>query len=76
MEEFHKEYVNGRVTVIWIPERCIHSGICCQLLPDVYRPEMRPWITATNASEEELMAQIEMCPSRALQYRFEENKQD
>ena len=65
-----KEYVNGDLTVVWKPAKCIHSGICVKTLPQVYDPDAKPWIKAENASVEELKAQIELCPSGALTYRM------
>lgn len=65
------EYNNGELTVIWTPQMCIHSGICVRMLPQVYKPGDRPWIHVENAATEELIAQIDLCPSGALSYRFE-----
>ena len=65
-----KEYVNGDLTVVWKPAKCIHSGICVKTLPKVYDPDAKPWIKAENATIEELKAQIELCPSGALTYRM------
>lgn len=33
-----REYTNGEITIIWKPEKCIHSGICVKTLPGVYNP--------------------------------------
>jgi len=68
--EIVKEYTNGEVTIIWRPQRCIHSGICVQSLPQVYNPAERPWVKPMNATSEELIQQINMCPSKALTYRM------
>lgn len=65
------EYSNGEITVIWQPQKCIHSGICVKTLPTVYKPGERPWITIGNAATEQLMAQIDKCPSGALSYKLE-----
>lgn len=65
-----KEYSNGELTIIWQPEICIHSGICVQTLPQVYKPKERPWIKIENATTDELIAQINKCPSGALSYRL------
>ena len=72
-----KEYSNGDFTVVWKPGICIHAEICAKTLPEVYNPEVRPWIKAENASISELTAQIDQCPSGALSYytRGEENSQ-
>jgi hypothetical protein len=61
-----KEYSNGDVTILWKPEKCIHSGICVKTLPSVYNPKERPWIKPENASSEELIKQVSKCPSGAL----------
>ncbi|MDL2221448.1 (4Fe-4S)-binding protein [Parabacteroides sp. OttesenSCG-928-N08] len=64
-----KEYSNGELTIIWQPELCQHAGVCVKRLPGVYRPGEKPWIRIEQASTEELIAQIEQCPSGALSYR-------
>lgn len=64
------EYSNDEITVIWKPELCKHAGICVKTLPEVYNPKDRPWIKAENATAEQLIAQINMCPSGALSYRL------
>lgn len=61
-----KEYSNGEITIVWLPKRCMHSGICVKTLPNVYNPKERPWIKPFNASTEELINQVAMCPSGAL----------
>ena len=65
-----KEYVNGDLTVVWKPAKCIHSGICVETLPQVYDPNAKPWIQPTHATVDELKAQIDKCPSGALTYRM------
>ena len=61
-----KEYSNGEVTVVWTPDKCIHSGICVKTLPKVYNTSERPWVKPENATSEELVVQCAMCPSGAL----------
>lgn len=61
-----KEYSNGEITILWKPEKCIHSGICAKTLPKVYNPKERPWITPENATSKELIEQVGKCPSGAL----------
>ena len=58
------EYSNGELTIVWQPELCRHAGICVKTLPNVYHPQME------NATTEELIAQIKMCPSGALSYKL------
>ncbi|MGF1637070.1 MAG: (4Fe-4S)-binding protein [Cyclobacteriaceae bacterium] len=61
-----KEYSNGEVTILWKPEKCIHSGICVKTLPSVYHPNEKPWIKPENATSKELIMQVAKCPSGAL----------
>lgn len=69
-----KEYTNGELTIIWQPDICIHSGICVQTLPQVYKPKERPWIQIENATTDQLIAQIKKCPSGALSYRLNKDE--
>ncbi len=73
--EIIKEYSNGELTVIWKPKLCIHAAECVKALPQVYDPKKKPWITAENASKEELIEQINKCPSGALTYKTD-NQQE
>lgn len=79
-KEIVKEYTNGEITIVWKPRTCIHSTLCVQKLPDVYNPKERPWIKPEKATTEELIAQLDTCPSGALSYyyndgRIEKNKE-
>ncbi len=76
-KEIVKEYSNGEMTIVWKPKKCIHAGVCVQMLPKVYDPKGRPWIKEGNATTDELKAQISKCPSGALSYYMngEENQE-
>ncbi|GAA4823814.1 (4Fe-4S)-binding protein [Algivirga pacifica] len=63
-----KEYKKDGLVIVWKPEKCIHSGVCVKMLPKVYNPKGRPWITPEHASISELKNQIDQCPSGALSY--------
>lgn len=68
-----KEYSNEEVTVIWKPESCIHSTICWKNatgLPDVFQPNTKPWIKLEGGTTEEIIRQVDKCPSGALSYRL------
>lgn len=67
-KEIIMKYSNGEITIVWKPGICAHSGICVSTLPKVYRPKEKPWIKIENATTEELIAQVEKCPSGALSY--------
>ena len=68
MADIVKDYTKGDLTIHWKPAKCIHSEICVKTLPGVYKPTEKPWIQPEGASEEELMKQIDRCPSAALTY--------
>ena len=61
-----KEYSNGEITILWKPEKCMHSGICVKTLPKVYNPKEKPWVKVENATTLELKDQVAQCPSGAL----------
>lgn len=61
-----KEYSNGEITIVWQPNKCIHSGVCVRTLPQVYNTKEHPWIKPTNATTEEIIQQVAQCPSGAL----------
>lgn len=67
-----KEYDNGEVVITWQPEKCTHSGNCVRGLPAVFNPKKRPWIEMSNGTTEELVAQVQECPSGALGYYFKD----
>ena len=69
-----KEYSNGEVTIIWQPEKCIHSAVCVKGLPDVFKPREKPWINPEAASTDQLVEQVKKCPSGALTFRMNNNE--
>ncbi len=68
-----KEYSNDDITIIWKPGVCIHAGVCVRKLPKVYNPNNKPWISIENAEVNELVNQINACPSGALSYKLKNN---
>ncbi len=61
----HK-YSNAEVTILWQPNKCIHSGICFRGLPTVFDPRKKPWINPEEASTQAIVEQVKKCPSGAL----------
>ena len=61
-----KEYKKGNTTIVWEPEKCIHSGVCARGLPAVFKPKDKPWVQVDGASEEAIRGQVLACPSKAL----------
>jgi len=62
------EYSNGEVTVVWEPEKCIHSAICAKGLPNVFRPKDKPWVKIDAAITNDIVDTIKKCPSGALSF--------
>jgi Uncharacterized conserved protein len=71
-----KEYSNGEITVVWKPEKCIHSTLCWHGLPKVFNPKARPWIDAQAASSAHIIEQVKKCPSAALSYYYNDKRED
>jgi uncharacterized Fe-S cluster protein YjdI len=63
-----KNYTNGEITVVWKPDLCIHSTNCVTGLGEVFNPQARPWVNMQGATNEQIKAQVEKCPSGALSY--------
>jgi uncharacterized Fe-S cluster protein YjdI len=68
MKDITKKYTNGEVTVVWKPNQCIHSTICFKGLSSVFDPQKRPWVTPEGGTTQQIVDQIEKCPSGALSY--------
>lgn len=70
MAEKIKEYESSDLTVIWKPEKCIHSEICYKGLPEVFDPNKRPWVNVDGANDTTIKDRIDKCPSGALSYNL------
>lgn len=62
-------YETPDITVTFDPNICTHSGRCVRGLPMVFDISRRRWIQPEHASAREVAAQVERCPSGALQYQ-------
>ncbi|MGN6475799.1 MAG: (4Fe-4S)-binding protein [Flavipsychrobacter sp.] len=76
MEEITKHYTNGEITIAWKPNVCIHSKLCWTGLLEVFDPRKRPWIDMTKAETDLIISQVEKCPSGALSYFRNDEKQN
>jgi putative redox protein len=63
-------YTNGAVTVFWKPDLCKHSGRCVFGLPSVFNVSKHPWINMQGASTEEIVQQVNQCPTGALSFQM------
>jgi len=61
-------YKNEEITVFWKPEICIHAAECVGGSPTVFDPKKKPWVNVDGANADEIMATIDLCPSKALSY--------
>lgn len=73
-KEITRKYSNEELTILWKPQKCIHAAVCVEKLPKVYNPDTKPWINIENATTEELKMQIKSCPSGALSYYMNDEK--
>ena len=74
--EMQKEYSNGEVTIVWKQELCTHSANCVKGLPTVFKPKERPWIDENAATTDEIIKQVQKCPSFALSYYLNKDRKD
>ena len=68
MKETVEKYSNGEVTVVWRADKCIHSTVCLNGLPEVFDPNKRPWVNIRAADTKRIVDQVKKCPSGALSY--------
>ena len=68
MKEIIKKYKNEEITLVWTPHLCMHSGNCIKGLPQVFRKGQSPWIDLSQSDTDSIVAQVEKCPSGALDY--------
>ena len=61
----HK-YTRDGITVLWQPDKCIHSAICAKGLSSVFNPRITPWIDMNKAETAQIADQVRKCPSGAL----------
>jgi len=68
------KYTNGEVTIVWQPKLCSHSGNCVRGLPPVFNSRIRPWINAEGDTTQQIIDQVNKCPSGALTFIMNEIK--
>ncbi len=61
-------YQSDEITVTFDPTVCTHAARCVRGLPAVFDVSRKRWIDPTAASADAVAAQVERCPSGALQY--------
>lgn len=68
-DSLRKTYLSEGIEVTFEPKICIHAARCVMGLPDVFRPEDRPWVHLQHASADEIANIILTCPTGALEFR-------
>ena len=68
-------YANDKITVVWKPGLCVHSTRCFIELPAVFDPRIRKWVNANGAPPERIISQVKRCPSGALSYFMNSEKE-
>ncbi|MGH8507700.1 MAG: (4Fe-4S)-binding protein [Gammaproteobacteria bacterium] len=65
-----QEYKSDKLVVRYDPKICIHAGNCVRELPAVFDTAREPWIAVHGAPIEEIVKQVQHCPSGALSYEI------
>ena len=60
MQNNNREYSNGEITVIWQPDKCIHSAICFKGLAAVFDPRRKPWVDMSRADSQTIINQVKI----------------
>jgi uncharacterized Fe-S cluster protein YjdI len=68
-------YETDEIVVTFDPNLCIHSGVCVRGLHAVFDVTRKRWVRPDLATAEEVAAQIDRCPSGALQYQMKARRE-
>ena len=61
-------YRNDQIAVSWEPKLCIHAGNCFRGLPEVFKPQSRPWILVDAGTADKIAEVVMTCPTGALHF--------
>jgi len=65
-----QSYETDEIVVTFDPAVCVHSGVCLRGLPAVFDVNRKRWVRPEAAPAAEVAAQVDRCPSGALQYQW------
>ncbi len=63
-----REYRDGRISVYWAPQYCIHTARCINAQREVFDPMRRPWIVLDSADADAVAQAVMSCPTGALTF--------
>jgi uncharacterized Fe-S cluster protein YjdI/CDGSH-type Zn-finger protein len=70
-------YRNDQIAVYWEPKLCIHAGNCFRGLPEVFKPQSRPWVSVDAATADKIAEVVMTCPTGALHFeRLDDGPQE
>ncbi|RKE98066.1 (4Fe-4S)-binding protein [Ichthyenterobacterium magnum] len=68
-------FSNDEITVTYQPCVCVNAERCARELSNVFRQSIIPWIDLDGASTKKIIKQVNKCPSGALKYHINSNKE-
>ncbi|GAJ97808.1 (4Fe-4S)-binding protein [Geomicrobium sp. JCM 19055] len=71
LERGFRRYHGEEINVYFNKEICEHAAECVGNAPEVFDTKKRPWITPDEASALKVERTVKLCPSGALQYRYD-----